>query len=340
MNLPRVSVVIPSYNRASLVGETIENMLRQTLPPHEVIVVDDGSTDNSVEVIKAFGPRVQLIQQANRGPGAARNAGFAASTGEFIQFMDSDDLASHNKLEVQARALIEGQADMAYGPWVQATFARCWVTQMNRVLQPEPVPSHLSLCEWHLRGWTPVLQNCLFRRSFLSQLGPIKEDLLVMEDGEFLNRIFLTKAKVIFTPECLVFYRLHDVGKLTVSGTTNLQKLEHRARGVSYIYAELQQEAVSLKSSTRFIYAWYAWQLWREMSASGGFSPEKLDQVRRIFDAYPSVYFRAFGTWNRVVAAVRVRLTGNTWYRPYRARHAGARELELMREVGLKFDLK
>gem|GEM_PF-5011888 len=69
----KVSVVIPNFNRAGIIGETIENMLRQSLPPHEVIVVDDGSTDNSAGVIRSFGSRVKLIQQENKGPGAARN---------------------------------------------------------------------------------------------------------------------------------------------------------------------------------------------------------------------------------------------------------------------------
>lgn len=340
MNSLRVSVVIPSYNRAALVGETIENMLRQTLPPHEVIVVDDGSTDNSVEVIKAFGDRVRLIQQPNRGPGAARNAGFAVATCDYIQFMDSDDLASLNKLEVQAEALRSQQADLAYGPWIQLSLTQRTVSQMKDVLQPAPVPAELSLCEWHLRGWTPVLQNCLFTRSFLNRLGPLKEDLLGTEDYEFLNRIFLAKPKVAFTPDCAVFYRLHDAGKLSGSGTTSPQKLEHLARAVGYIHANLGHETGALKSGTRFIFGWRAWQLWREMSATGGFSPERMEQTRQIFTGYPAVAFRAFGVWSRVATAVRGRLTGNTWLPPYRARRIGTHELDLMREAGLTFDAK
>ena len=84
-----ISVVIPNYNRAALIGETIENSLRQTRPPDELIVVDDGSTDNFVRVIRNFGNRVVLIEQANKGPGAARNAGLASATGDFVQFFDS-----------------------------------------------------------------------------------------------------------------------------------------------------------------------------------------------------------------------------------------------------------
>ena len=72
-SMNRISVIIPNFNRAGVIVATIENMLAQTLPPNEVIVVDDGSTDDSVEVIRSFGNRVTLIEQKNQGPGAARS---------------------------------------------------------------------------------------------------------------------------------------------------------------------------------------------------------------------------------------------------------------------------
>src|SRR5688572_22450464 len=137
----RVSVVIPCYNRESMVGETLENMLGQSCPPYEVIVVNDGSTDNSEAVIKSFGGRVKLITQPNQGPGAARNNGFKASTGDFIQFMDSDDLASRNKLEVQLSALQKTNADFAYSPWVRCEIKAGKIRFLNKVLQAEEVPA-------------------------------------------------------------------------------------------------------------------------------------------------------------------------------------------------------
>src|ERR1700677_1213804 len=95
----KVSVIIPNFNREALIGETISNLLNQTMAPDEIIVIDDGSKDKSVEVIRSFGDQLTLIQQTNQGPGAARNAGLRIATGEFIQFQDSDDLYSRNKLE-------------------------------------------------------------------------------------------------------------------------------------------------------------------------------------------------------------------------------------------------
>src|SRR4029450_2117030 len=115
----KISVIIPNYNRASTVTETIENMLRQSHQPDEVIVVDDGSTDKSREVIREFGQRGRLVGQSNQGPAAARNAGLEVASGEFVQFMDSDDVASLNKLELQLDALTHTGAELADWPWVR-----------------------------------------------------------------------------------------------------------------------------------------------------------------------------------------------------------------------------
>src|SRR5205809_8019401 len=116
---PRISVVIPNFNREMLVGETIANVLTQSLPPYEVIVLDAGSTDKSVERIGSFGTKVKLIQQPNKGTGTARNVGLKIAMGEFDHFQDSDDLYSKNKLEAQAELLEQREADTALRPWGQ-----------------------------------------------------------------------------------------------------------------------------------------------------------------------------------------------------------------------------
>ncbi|MEQ9124780.1 MAG: glycosyltransferase family A protein [Alphaproteobacteria bacterium] len=101
----RVSVVIPTYNRARFVGEAIDSVLNQTAPPAEVIVVDDGSTDDTEAVMERYRGRAQYVRKANGGVSSARNAGIAASTGDWIAFLDSDDLWRPTKLEVQLREL-------------------------------------------------------------------------------------------------------------------------------------------------------------------------------------------------------------------------------------------
>ncbi|HEV8051797.1 MAG TPA: glycosyltransferase family A protein, partial [Parachlamydiaceae bacterium] len=86
-----ISVVIPAYNAEQFIGQTIQSVLDQTYPCHEIIVVDDGSTDSTKEVLKRFDGSIRYLYQQNKGPSAARNAGIQVAQGEFICFLDADD---------------------------------------------------------------------------------------------------------------------------------------------------------------------------------------------------------------------------------------------------------
>lgn len=106
MKGPLVSVIIPTYDRSSIIGRTIENVLQQTYSNIEIIVVDDGSTDDTQSVLKSYGERIRLVAQENAGPAAARNHGIKVARGEIISFQDSDDLWKAAKIERQI-ALLE-----------------------------------------------------------------------------------------------------------------------------------------------------------------------------------------------------------------------------------------
>lgn len=109
----RISVVIPAYNAADVIGETLDSVLRQSLAPDEVIVVDDGSLDGTGDVARAHPLKPIVLTQVNRGCSSALNAGVAAAAGDAIAFLDADDLWSANKLEMQAAALVEAGPDHA-----------------------------------------------------------------------------------------------------------------------------------------------------------------------------------------------------------------------------------
>ena len=89
--MPRVSVVIPVFNAAHTIEQAIESVRAQTFSDHEIIAVDDGSTDGSIEILRRYDIAVKIVQQENRGPSAARNLGIANSTGEYVGFLDADD---------------------------------------------------------------------------------------------------------------------------------------------------------------------------------------------------------------------------------------------------------
>ncbi len=243
-----ISVVIPAYNRAGLIGQTLQSLLNQTLPADEIIVVDDGSTDSTAEAAesefsvfsrqfagKGKLPEFKVIRQENAGPGAARNRGFAESKGEFIHFFDSDDIAAPNKQEVQVRALQKSGADIAYGPWVKGYIkergAGSWEqgTQSGgqrglrysfepegHVLQQRGLPKG-DLIKELLTRWSIVPQACMFRRSIIEKSGGFPDDMFVAEDQLMFLRCLLAGARVVSTPQALTFYRLGSAGKLTES---------------------------------------------------------------------------------------------------------------------------
>jgi len=132
--VPRVSTVIPTYNRAALVCRAVESALAQDAPPDEIIVVDDGSTDGTADALARFGDRVRCVRQANAGVAAARNRGVRAATGEWVAFLDDDDvwLPGHLARVRRAIAATDGAAALYFSDarlgdddtlWAQARFA-------------------------------------------------------------------------------------------------------------------------------------------------------------------------------------------------------------------------
>src|SRR5687768_8169523 len=106
MNQPLISVIIPNYNYGIYLGQAIDSVLKQTYSKVEIIVVDDGSTDNSQDILIKYKEKITFIKQANKGVGAARNTGVKNSSGEFVSFLDSDDIWLPTKLERQLEVML------------------------------------------------------------------------------------------------------------------------------------------------------------------------------------------------------------------------------------------
>ena len=155
MTQPLVSIIIPCYNGRKFVADAIRSALGQTYSPIEVIVVDDGSTDNSLDVIRSFGDRVRCLALPHQGGGAARNAGLEASRGNLVQFLDADDLLKPAKLQRQVAALQESGADVVFCDSTRISFTDSsdvdWFSPPYRGEDPvafvleHPIPTILAL---------------------------------------------------------------------------------------------------------------------------------------------------------------------------------------------------
>ena len=197
----RVSVVIPTYNRADFVREAIASVLRQDYPAIELIVVDDGSCDGTAAVVSGFGPDVQYLWQENRGVSAARNRGVAASTGNLVTFLDSDDLWLPRKVSAQV-AYFEAQAE------AQACHTdEIWTRRGVRVNERR---IHRKQDGWQFLASLP---RCLIspsaimmRRTLWDRLGGFDESLPACEDYDLWLRLTAT-VPVGFLPERLVIKR-------------------------------------------------------------------------------------------------------------------------------------
>ncbi|MFC3175201.1 glycosyltransferase family 2 protein [Novosphingobium bradum] len=324
-----ISVVIPNYNRADLIGETLETLLRQTRAPDELIVVDDGSTDDSVAEISRFGDRVRLIRQENAGPAKARNRGLAEATGEFIQFFDSDDLCSLNKLEVQSAALRRTGADFAYGPWVQARLEQGHARHPEPALQQSALPPGRPALSWFLRGWVIVFQCCLFRRSLLDRVGGYRTDLMPSEDSELLFRMLLAGARPVHTPESLVLYRLHDGSQISRGG------MAEQRRAADWLkYCTIVSEAIAgapgiVPRSDAEQWRWRLWDARQQYDVAFGASAGAPGG-----NALHDLPFRLKRLAKRWRAGLGRRTNGSSFPRPYGPGPLTAMQQDLIRAIG------
>ncbi|MFA5242690.1 MAG: glycosyltransferase [Sulfuricella sp.] len=212
----RVSVVIPAYNSARFLRETIESVRQQTAPVHEIIVVDDGSTDETEQVIHSLGEGLVYIRQANAGVSAARNRGIAQATGEIIAFLDADDLWLPQKVENQVRVFL-GNPDVALvatdrtdidaqgGLLLDSLFKKQGLYEFFSELRGNPVP--LALSRLVQVNFIPT-SSVMVRKSALAQVGVFDTAIRYGEDLELWARV-AAQYPIACLPEVLIRYRQH-----------------------------------------------------------------------------------------------------------------------------------
>ncbi|MFC1712618.1 glycosyltransferase family 2 protein [Candidatus Poribacteria bacterium] len=216
MQKPRFSIIMPAYNDGEFIGEAIESVLNQTYQSFELIVVDDGSTDNTPEVLSEFAehPRVKTIRQKNGGTAAARNTGLCLASGEYIGFLDSDDFYTPDRLAVIDNYLTENRN-------VQCAATDHTIWNGERFSEPGAADGADELIKYGLNLMTPVHFCALIIRADIFQaLGFFDPGFYYIEDVEMWYRLHAHGYAVHFINDCSYCYRRYGNINKTASGNS------------------------------------------------------------------------------------------------------------------------
>ena len=223
---PLVSILIPAYNAQEWIGATLQSAVAQTWLRREIVVVDDGSKDNTVAVVRRFeSAGVRLVTQTNKGAAAARNTAFSNCQGHYIQWLDADDLLAPDKIARQMAAV-------SNFPNPRLVLSSAWGRFIYRPHRAQFVPTalwcDLSPKEWFLR----YMENNIFMqtatwlvsREVTEAAGPWDTRLLGDDDGEYFSRVLLASDGSRFVPEAKIYYRMPGSNNLSHIGTSDAKK--------------------------------------------------------------------------------------------------------------------
>ncbi|WP_338767955.1 glycosyltransferase [Bernardetia sp. ABR2-2B] len=232
-----ISVIIPAYNCESFIKETLESVFNQSIGIEnvEVIVVNDGSTDSTLTILKEYEQQNQiiLIDTPNRGVSAARETGRKLAKGEYIQYLDSDDLLTSQKIEIQYKALEENKADVAYGDWQKFS---------EKISDQNKEKKYLEKVERQIEGdeeialftdfWCPPAA-ILYSKSIVDKIGVWNTDLPIIQDARYFLDAAIQKGKFVYTKGIMAKYR--------VSEGTSLSQRHGEVKFVSDVFTNAKQ---------------------------------------------------------------------------------------------------
>jgi len=217
---PLVSILIPAYNAVDWLSDTLRSAIAQTWDNKEIIVVDDGSKDDTLALAREFeSDTVKVFTQNNQGAAAARNTAFSISKGEYIQWLDADDLIAPEKIARQMEALEQapGKRILLSGEW-----GRFMYRYDRAQFIPNALWCDLDKVDWLIRkmGQNIYMQTAtwLVSRELTEAAGPWDTRLLGDDDGEYFCRVLLASEGVRFVPDARVYYRASGASSLSYIG--------------------------------------------------------------------------------------------------------------------------
>lgn len=234
---PRVSVLIPCKNGERYLAATLASALDQTLAPCEVVVVDDGSTDRSVEIAERHGPLVRVSRNPGQGASAARSHAATMATGDYFQYLDADDLLRPHALASRAAALMSTGADVAICDWERlAKVEGIWQAVKT---ESGELPAGASPDAAILLGFWAPPAAILYRRELCERIGPWRESLPVIQDARYLLDAARLGGVVTHVAGIGASYRQHVGGSLSTESNSRFwNDVLRNAREVEALWSE------------------------------------------------------------------------------------------------------
>ena len=259
----KVSIIIPLYNNEHYVTQTIDSCLAQTHDNIEIIVIENGSTDKSYQVVKSIDDtRLRVFQILKPNAAAARNYGYHKATGTYIIFLDADDVMASNKIELQLKALSAKPEG-----WVACcAWAKFKTNTKEAVISPQKVWAIQNPIDWCLQSWMGegmMIPGCwLIPKPIIDKAGLWNEKLSLHDDGEFMCRVLLASQGNLFVENTAVYYRQQG------NSLSRQHKSKKAAESALLVYKSYQQQILKFQDSkltrralarnfSRFVYEYY-----------------------------------------------------------------------------------
>ena len=253
IKLPVVSVIVPTYKGTEFLREAIDSILAQTYPAVEPVIINDGSPDNTAEVLAEYGDRIVAITQQNAGTASARNRGLKEITGDYVAFLDHDDLWHPDKLEKQMALFNQfPEAGMVY-------CGRQFFDHYTRKITSEhPAEAELNVHQL-LSMQAIALQAVVIKKSIIDELGGFDTGISGADDWELTIRI-AAKYRVLGVPECLVDIRGHE-GQQSINSDYMYQRIAIVLDRYRNLHTNCSECAAAQKAAWHFLNEMYYQQM-------------------------------------------------------------------------------
>lgn len=259
-----VSILIPVYNAEKWLGDTIKSALNQTWPKKEIIIVDDGSKDDTLQVARQFGSKiVKVITQENRGASAARNKALSYAQGDYIQWLDADDLLAPDKISQQLRF---NESDKNSRMLLSSAFGKFYFRHKKAKFIPHSLWQDLDPVEWLLRRFNENVwmtnSSWLVSRRLTELTGHWNERLSFNDDGEYFCRVVSLSEKIKFFQEARSYYRQCNIRSFSRNTSYHACKSLLLSMSLSINYLRTLEDSertrsACLKYLQRWLYHFY-----------------------------------------------------------------------------------